>query len=237
MIEECWDRLNPPIEEDGDLERRAAPFFWLDDPDRGARLPTALRMVPMLRHEGNTWGVLAIRGMPPQFEPISSEEFEKVLLATPAEQCIKMADAIEKAREELTQLGIRLRERLEPQIEAPGLTSLQRALEECHIVAQEIRSKKSPVSEAEPDKPTGDSAETGAGSRAPSSRAEAYQQLSHAAAVLRELEPHSPIPYLVQRAVELGTLPFPLLIKALIRDANVINELNRELGIKEPPPE
>jgi type VI secretion system protein ImpA len=69
------------------------------------------------------------------------------------------------------------------------------------------------------------------------SRAEAYRQLAQAAARLRELEPHSPIPYLVQRAVELGGLPFPLLIKALIRDGNVISELNRELGIKESHPE
>jgi len=46
------------------------------------------------------------------------------------------------------------------------------------------------------------------------------------------LEPHSPIPYLVQRAVELGAMPFPQLMRALIRDANTLTELSRELGIK-----
>ena len=54
--------------------------------------------------------------------------------------------------------------------------------------------------------------------------------------MLRELEPHSPVPYLIQRAIELGELPFPKMIKELIRDVAILSELNRELGIKEPPP-
>jgi type VI secretion system protein ImpA len=61
--------------------------------------------------------------------------------------------------------------------------------------------------------------------------------LAQAAALLKELEPHSPIPYLVQRAVELGALPFPELMIALIREPNVLADLNRELGIKVSPPQ
>ena len=73
----------------------------------------------------------------------------------------------------------------------------------------------------------------------PYNRAEIYRQLEQSANVLRQLEPHSPIPYLIQRAVELGSMPFPQLIRALIREPNILSELNRELGIKEagvPPP-
>jgi len=77
-------------------------------------------------------------------------------------------------------------------------------------------------------------AATAAGALRPAvSRADAYRQLAQAAALLRQLEPHSPIPYLIQRAVELGSMPFPQLIRALIREQNVLTELNRELGIKE----
>ena len=46
------------------------------------------------------------------------------------------------------------------------------------------------------------------------SRAQVYQQLAAAAAVLQRLEPHSPIPYLINRAVELGALSFPELMRA-----------------------
>jgi predicted component of type VI protein secretion system len=56
--------------------------------------------------------------------------------------------------------------------------------------------------------------------------------------LLERLEPHSPVPYLVRRAVALGSLPFPQLMKALIREdyTQAITEMNRELGIKEEPP-
>jgi predicted component of type VI protein secretion system len=65
-----------------------------------------------------------------------------------------------------------------------------------------------------------------------------YRQLAQAAEVLQQLEPHSPVPYLIRRAVELGDLPFPDMIRKLIREATVLAELDRELGIiKEQPSE
>lgn len=50
------------------------------------------------------------------------------------------------------------------------------------------------------------------------------------------MEPHSPVPYLILKAVEWGSLPFPQLIRALVHDENIIVEMNREPGIKEPQP-
>ena len=47
LITTCWDRVRPTIE-DGDLEVRAGPFNWLDDPDKGARFPTTLRQAPLV---------------------------------------------------------------------------------------------------------------------------------------------------------------------------------------------
>jgi len=60
--------------------------------------------------------------------------------------------------------------------------------------------------------------------------------LIEAADLLEQLEPHSPVPFLIRKAVEFGSLPFPQLMRALIRDDKIIGEMNRELGIKEPPP-
>ena len=48
------------------------------------------------------------------------------------------------------------------------------------------------------------------------------------------MEPHSPIPYLIKRAVSLGRLPFPSLMRQVIREPVVLTELNREFGIAEP---
>jgi type VI secretion system protein ImpA len=64
-------------------------------------------------------------------------------------------------------------------------------------------------------------------------RDEVYAQLTQAAATLAQLEPHSPIPYLVRRAVELGKLPFPQLVQQLVREERILTDLQREFGLQQ----
>src|SRR5262249_10276020 len=156
----------------------------------------------------------------------------------------RIAQELAESQEELAQLVQSLGIKMGPL--APGLTGLRLAIEEVHGLSQKILKKKRPVDSAE-TAPTEASPEAGAppagasaraaratpGPRTLTSRADVYRQLEQAAGVLQQLEPHSPIPYLIKRAVELGGLTFPELIKALIRDPNVLNELSREFGLKE----
>jgi type VI secretion system protein ImpA len=230
LVEQCWDRVNPPIE-DGDLERRAAPFFWLDDPDKGARFPTTVRSVPLVSGDGKQYGWLAWRQSQDGHGGVGREDFERALAATPAERSLAVAEQVAACREELRGLTDVLTRVLGPA--APGLTGVQKALDDCHVLAQQILQRKRPAGgEAPPDGEDGGPGGAAPG-RAAGSRAEVYRQLAHAADRLQELEPHSPIPYLIRRAVELGAMPFPELIRALVRDATVLKELTRELGIKD----
>jgi type VI secretion system protein ImpA len=236
LVDECWTRLRPPVE-DGDVEPRAAPFAWLDDPVKGARFPTTLRLVPLVWDKDGAYGWQDWRLSQDPKGAAGREQFERAVRAMPAEYCAAVALEIAQSQDELRRLTQSLADKMGPA--APGLGGIHLALEECHGLVSHILRDKRPVSGAErdtsPEVAAPATAPPAAPARAPGSRAEAYRQLAQAAAVLRELEPHSPIPYLVQRAVELGSLPFPQLIKVLIRDANVLNELNRELGLKEPP--
>ncbi len=68
-------------------------------------------------------------------------------------------------------------------------------------------------------------------------RADAYRQLTRAADVLRRIEPHSPIPYMVQRAVRLGQLPLPELMAVIVRDESTLATYSRELGLSGFGPE
>lgn len=52
--------------------------------------------------------------------------------------------------------------------------------------------------------------------RAPASRDEAYRQLALIANYLAKSEPHSPVPYLINRAVEWGQKPLRDLLSELI---------------------
>jgi type VI secretion system protein ImpA len=143
-----------------------------------------------------------------------------------------------EAVKDLTELSDTLRERLAA--DAPDIAELRSALVQCQQLMQQLIKEKKPADEAAPGvAETADAGDGSAQAKGPvGSRAEAYRQLAQAAAVLRQLEPHSPIPYLVQRAVQLGALSFPEMIRALIREPNVLAELRRELGIpaEETPP-
>jgi len=115
---------------------------------------------------------------------------------------------------------------------APGMIDLRVAVEDCRKLINHMLAQKGGEAGEDGDV-TGEGGAEGGISGKVGSRDQAYRQLAQAAAVLRQLEPHSPIPYLIQRAVELGSMPFPQLIRALIREQNVLTELNRELGIRE----
>jgi type VI secretion system protein ImpA len=64
------------------------------------------------------------------------------------------------------------------------------------------------------------------------SRADAYHQLEGIANFLQSIEPHSPTPYLVRRAVSWGRMPLPKLMQEVLREEGDLNRLFTVLGIK-----
>jgi type VI secretion system protein ImpA len=70
--------------------------------------------------------------------------------------------------------------------------------------------------------------------RGPASREEAYRWLGAAADYLARTEPHSPVPYLVRRAVAWGALPLPVLMERFQRDGYDLGALYKLLGFDEP---
>ena len=65
----------------------------------------------------------------------------------------------------------------------------------------------------------------------PLTREDVLNRLADSSALLLQMEPHSPIAYLVQRAVKLARLPLPELMKVLVRDPGVLGQLDRDLDL------
>lgn len=64
-------------------------------------------------------------------------------------------------------------------------------------------------------------------------RNEAYATLNAIADYLSSIEPHSPTPYLLRRAVNWGRMPLPELMAEIIREEGDLNRLANVLGLKE----
>jgi type VI secretion system protein ImpA len=241
LVAECWDRLFPLIE-DGDLEVRAGPFNWLGDDGRGARFPYTLRSVPLFKSDDRWYDLrdwkLATEGK----GKVTREQYEKAINAAPREQCQQLVDDLTRSVAEFQELLGVLNQHLGSV--APSMTDTRNAVMEALTLANQVLQRKGPPpAEASADAEAADgqegaSAQTSGplGSRMVS-RDDIYKRLSEAADLLERMEPHSPVPYLIRRAIAWGAMPFPLLMKALIREdyAPAITEMNRELGIKEEP--
>ncbi len=236
ILEQCWDRSYPGIE-DGDVEVRVGVFNSLDDLNTKGRtpFPNILRMLPVvvgggLKHSYEDWKKSQEKG-----GGELAESFAKALKAVKPEDGAKTALAVEECLQEHALLLKSIEKRFGTV--GPAMSNFRRALEDCGRVARLATSQQGAAAGSEKsdgDSPAADGKTDNQTNRAATaaSRADAYRQLAEAAALLQRLEPHSPIPYLVQRAVELGALPFPQLMRALIRDPNVLTELTREFGLK-----
>ena len=233
LVGECWDRIRPVIEEPDDIEARAAAFNWLDDTDRGARFPVTVRQAPLVvgakvSASWSDWDLTRTgKGK------LSTEEFEQVVTSAARENCQRACDDIEETIQELQRLCETLTSLMANL--APGLTSLRQAVFECRTLAKQILDRKAPAEVETGDEATGEEGGGGGPSlgRSMASRAQVYQRLAEAADLLQQLEPHSPIPYIIRRACLLGDLSFPALVKALIADPSVLHDLSRTLGIQE----
>jgi type VI secretion system ImpA family protein len=83
-----------------------------------------------------------------------------------------------------------------------------------------------------PATPANTGAEAARGGGRVASRSEAYQRLAEAADYLLRTEPHSPVPYLVRRAVSWGNLSLAELLQELLQKNADLPTLYTLLGIK-----
>lgn len=241
MVEKCWDRMYPAIE-DGDVEVRAGPFDWLGEVDRGSRFPHTIRSLAVVTHNGKGFSLLDWRKA--QDGKTGKDAIDKAVAAAPREACQSMFDAVTRCQEQFLALSKLLGEKMGPV--SPAMTDFRAALGEAFTLTKQILDQKGPIvtaaaegaaTEAPGSAPAAGAAAGTAAPRAVATRADVYRQLHETANLLEKMEPHSPIPYLIRRAVELGAMPFPQLMKALIRNDGILTEMNRELGIKgEDPP-
>ena len=127
--------------------------------------------------------------------------------------------------------------------QAPGMGKLRKSLEDIETLAKKLLEEKRAE---EPDEIIEENAEAGqsengAGSTAKvsgvatatgaiQSRADALKRLGDVAEYFRRNEPHSPVSYLIQRAVKWGGMPLENWLQDVIKDETVIFNLRETLG-------
>lgn len=177
-------------------------------------------------------------------------QFETSVELTPVDHYIHLVGVAEACLGELERLDLLLEEHCPK--ESPSLARIRSILQEIENRARGWMEQKGGVLPGDADEPVPEDApeasgsegeetpamasetraQPAAGSAGPiQSRAEAYQRLSEAAEYLIRTEPHSPVPYLVKRAVVWGNMSFGELLVELVEGGGDHQRVLRLLGL------
>lgn len=236
LVENCWDYLHPiPDPQDGEgPEIRAERFNWIGDMNAGAQFPNTIRQIPFLRAGDQVYSMQDRLATMENKGPIGSDEMSRAALATDT-----TAGDIDECYQAFLDLDRALTEKLNNN--APGMIGFRQVLEEIRDLSKRMTGGGGGEAEMPSDAtatPAGGGPRGGGGSfqmnvGAVSTREDAYRLIGQVADALARIEPHSPIPDLLRRAVDLGRMPFRRLIKELVSDGGNLTQIYREFGIKE----
>lgn len=178
---------------------------------------------------------------------VTIEQFETAQAGTPLPHCLAIFEDLKTSEEELHALDGVLKEKYgEGHPERPGLGNIQKVLESCREYLAEVVKKKGGITgKAEPKSASpGMSIRQGSeggrvmtaanpGSIDPVDRPDALRRLQAIAEFFRRTEPHSPIPFLVQRATRWGEMPLEEWLNEVIKSKDVLGNVRETLGLKD----
>lgn len=251
LLEAYWDSLFPELEEG--IEQRATRLGWLD-----STLAEVASQLPLT--QGQAYSLLAyeesrqVENLARQNADVASaaladgkinaEIFQRAVVLTDTAHLQAQHAQIGACLVALQGLGARA-DSLFGQ-EAPSFRNLDDVLHRCQQLLERLLKERNvdisanPAPAAEPEaapaaRPA--SAETPAAVPAvngmPRSREEALALLGNVAQYFRQHEPHSPIPYLVERAIKWGGMPLDAWLRDVIKDGGVIDSIRDTLGTQE----
>jgi len=247
LCREYWDGIYPPLE-NGNAEPRMAPLAWAAD-----KLVLPLKRVPISAPAGedeSSYGwidsELALyqanlaksKGAPDETGVVTHPKFLVSVSLTPAPWYAELAGQLAGAVGAVDELEETL-DALAGEASAPSLTPLRTPIVAIQsfvsrVLAERVQSgelSEWAVSEglAPFEGPDLDAPRRGAPI---TSRAEAFQRLRESAEYLMRTEPHSPVPYLVRRAISWEHMSLAELLEELLAKTSDLAAIYALLGIK-----
>jgi len=255
-----WDTIHPEIDE-GDMEGRANAVAWLDV--QGAAMIRSCAITDGAGYGYLEWQDAKRFDIPENLEMldsdtqakyselkqqaetenrVTSDKWKSAVNQTRRAFCEQTNFTIEECWEAFAELN-RVIEARYDRNQMPGLSNMQKALDDVHTQAKKLLERKRAEEPDENDTfesgsydesvdGESDVVAGGAGSGGPvRSRAEALKRLGEIAAFFQRTEPHSPVAYLAQRAVKWGNMPLETWLQEVIKDENVLFQLRETLGL------
>ncbi|MGE5277568.1 MAG: type VI secretion system protein TssA [Acidobacteriota bacterium] len=257
LQEKFWDGVYPPVE-DGDLEARANSLAWLDRQAAAAIASVPITKAPGAAYSylqmedakrldlpANAASLTpeALAALNQDRERAASEgrptteAFVKARNATRRPFYEETSTLLGECRQELKALDRVMDEKFGR--ETPGLGELQKSLEKIETwIEKTVKEKRVEEPDATAAGEEGAEGEEAAGAAGPGvsagpikTRQDALRRLAEVADYFRRTEPHSPVSYLVQRAITWGQMPLDAWLTDVIKDGALLASIRETLGL------
>ncbi len=239
LCERFWDGLYPPSDE-GEYEQRIGNLYWLL-----TRTPDLIREVPVTEAGGaytladfDSARLRAVNQAAPSDYDFGGEKIdagpalatlEAARKQTPARFYDALLADAEYCLDAMGHLEATLDVCLGP--DGPGFTIARETLQTLIQHVAPLTSKGKSEGLAGPQQMVGEVGivrSTSGGLI--QTRAQALSQLRVVAEFFRRTEPHSPVAYLAEKAAAWGELPLHLWLRAVVKDAGALAQLEEMLG-------
>jgi type VI secretion system protein ImpA len=256
LHEKFWDSMFPPVE-DGDLEARANAVGWLNRQPALALQDVPVTKAPGAAYSMLQLEEAKRLDLPPNAASMTpeaiaalneernravsdgratTEAFTKARNATRRAFYEETSALLGECRQELKALDRVMDEKFGR--ETPGLGELQKSFEKVESWVEKTVKEKRVEEPDATEGATGEAAgeETAAGGPGASAgpiktRQDALRRLAEVADYFRRTEPHSPVSYLVQRAINWGQMPLDAWLTDVIKDGQLLASIRETLGL------
>jgi type VI secretion system protein ImpA len=251
LIAHYWDTLHPmPDEEDG-MEARTAPLAGLNGQDGDGVLIAPIRKVPITEGQPfySFWQYQqaldinrltndSLRASKIENLGFNLENIEKAVSESSSDFYIDLIDDVTEAINLYKSIASQLEQHCSAQA-IPSTRNIINGLEECRGAINHIGKSKLPVPAVEVIPDTANLLTSGAKPATNvavagiiNSREAAFSQLLDIAKFFRKTEPHSPVSYVIEKAVKWGNMPLNELIDELISDDSSRKHYSELTGVK-----
>ncbi|MCB1022892.1 MAG: type VI secretion system protein TssA, partial [Acidobacteria bacterium] len=255
--ENFWDGLFPEIDE-GDMEGRANALEWMDQKAAFAikRAPITQDGPGYFGWEDSKTFVFpenpeslsvdeqnklaALRAQAENEGRTTADQWEKAVAASRRAFYEQLDVTINECIEAFKELNLVIEKTFDMN-QAPGIREISVSLDLIKMQTDKLLEQKrleEPDPEIEEDEEaseeSGTSGAPGGGTRSASGsindRKDALKRLSQLASFFKKTEPHSPVSYLINRAVKWGNMPLNSWLEDVIKDAGTLEMLRETLG-------
>lgn len=174
---------------------------------------------------------------------VTADRWRKAKAATRREFCEATSFILEECQTAFKELNRVVEEKFDRN-QVPGTNNLKKALDDIHVqVKKLLEDKRAEEPDASDEAATESATDEGevnsagvvvktvaTAAGAIQNRQDAIKRLADLADFFRKTEPHSPVSYLVQRAVKWGEMPLEMWLQDVIKDETVLFQLRQTLG-------